>query len=180
MLIRKIETSDIKIVGQLVKEAYSQSPWFKKFSIEESESWISSDLRRSDFVGFIIVQSEIVVAASWYIVLSENEILNQSKGNDVLKFINSIGVKSIFWGRSLIVHPQFQKKGIGQILRKHIFKQLKQFPQNYFFTIMRLDNDASINGANKLKYKRTNIVFETNKIAYEYWYYNLKNNKQHN
>jgi len=177
-MLRKIEKTenDALIVADLIQKSFSGFPWYETLSKEECFNRISRDFQRKGFFGFLLFVENNPVAANWVDQMSTKQITEQ-RGKNLASFTQNLGLSSIWWGRDLVVHPDYQMKGFGTQIRNHVLQNLKITNSGeYIFTRMRQDNFGSIKICEKLGYAKTGILIPSSQVVglfHEYYYLKL-------
>lgn len=177
-MLRKIKKteSDARIVANLIQKSFSGFPWYEILSNEECLNRISKDFQRKGFFGFLLFVEKNPVAANWVDQISIEQIIKQ-RGESLASFVQNLGVDSVWWGRDLVVHPDYQMKGFGTQIRNHVLQNLKLTNSGeYIFTRMRQDNFGSIKICEKLGYLKTGILIPSSQVVglfHEYYYLKL-------
>lgn len=176
--LRKIKKTenDAEIVANLIQKSFSGFPWYEVLSKEECFNRIKKDFQRKEFFGFLLFVEKNPVAANWVDQISINQIMEQ-RGEKLASFAQNLGLSSIWWGRDLVVHPDYQRKGFGTQIRNHVLQNLKLTNSGeYIFTRMRHDNLGSIKICERLGYAKTEILVPSSQIVglfHEYYYLKL-------
>lgn len=173
--LREIKNSDNTIIASMIQSAFAGYPWFEKLTYQECLGRIDSDIIRSKFFGLIGEINGEVISGNWTDVLTL-ELLEEQRGSELRHFVEKLKVNSIVWERDLVVHPEYQKKGYGKLIRSEVLKTLARSNDSYIFTRMRQDNYGVIKIAKELGYTQTGIIIPSSQekdLSHEYWYINL-------
>lgn len=172
----KKTVNDAEIVANLIQKSFSGFPWYEILSKQECLDRISKDFQREGFFGYLLFIENNPVAANWVDQLSIKQIIEQ-RGENLANFAKNLGLNFVWWGRDLVVHPDYQMKGYGTQIRSHLLQNLKLTNSGkYIFTRMRQDNVASIKICIKLGYAKTGILVPSSQIPglfHEYYYLKL-------
>lgn len=177
-MFKKIEKTenDANIIANLIKKSFSGFPWYEPLSNEECLGRILKDFQRNNFFGYLFFLGQTPIAANW-IDLIYLEQIEKQRGKELADFVKKLGIKYAWWGRDLVVDPDYQNKGYGTKIRIKTLQELRGKDINkYIFTRMRQDNIASIKICEKLGYSKTGILVPSSQIKnlfHEYYYLKL-------
>ncbi len=177
-MFRKIEKTDndTKIIADLIQKSFSSFPWYENLSKEECLKRILNDFKRTEFFGYLLYAKGNAIAANWIDQISVKQITEQ-RGKNLADFVKNLNITNVWWGRDLVVHPDYQMNGIGTKIRSYVLKYFRLTNcGEYIFTRMRQDNLGSIKICEKLGYSKTGILVPSSQILglfHEYYFLKL-------
>jgi hypothetical protein len=171
-------SSDYSEVHRVYKAAFAGLPWEEELSDEEIDRRLAYQFSKPSLSGLVMLEDNEIVAVHWHDILTLDGLFLE-RGRALTQWVQSSisGQPVIVWERSLIVHPDHQRKGHAQWLRSTFFYRLTNAATDHLvLTSLRDDNTGAIEAAKKLYMNKTGVSKPAKESGqmYDYWFVEVK------